>query len=63
MGQVARLFALSIVLGLVPSTEAFAANRIALLIGNKGYAPSVGVLINPHNDVDVVAKVLRGAQL
>ena len=32
--------------------------RLALLIGNKGYTAKVGVLKNPHNDVDLVAASL-----
>ena len=32
--------------------------RIALLIGNQGYDPSVGVLKKPHNDIAVVGKAL-----
>src|SRR5262245_60107688 len=35
-----------------------AQKRIALLIGNKAYDPSVGVLKNPHNDVAVVGEAL-----
>ncbi|MGO9486798.1 MAG: caspase family protein, partial [Rhodomicrobium sp.] len=33
--------------------------RLALLIGNQGYAPSVGVLKNPHNDIAIVGEALR----
>ncbi len=32
--------------------------RLALLIGNQSYAPSVGVLQNPHNDIELVGKAL-----
>ena len=32
--------------------------RLALLIGNQGYAKKVGPLKNPHNDVDLVAASL-----
>jgi Caspase domain len=32
--------------------------KIALLIGNKAYDPSVGVLKNPHNDIAVVGDAL-----
>lgn len=37
---------------------AWAQARIALLIGNQGYDPSVGVLKNPHNDIVVVGNAL-----
>jgi invasion protein IalB len=33
--------------------------RIALLIGNQSYDPSVGILRNPHNDIAVVGEALR----
>ncbi|MFZ1108815.1 MAG: caspase family protein [Rhodomicrobium sp.] len=33
--------------------------RIALLIGNQSYEPSVGVLKNPHNDIALVGKALE----
>ncbi len=32
--------------------------RLALLIGNQAYAPSVGVLQNPHNDIAIVGAAL-----
>src|SRR6516165_2318880 len=32
--------------------------RIALLIGNQAYDPSVGVLKNPYNDIAVVGQAL-----
>jgi hypothetical protein len=34
--------------------------RFALLIGNQAYDKSVGVLKNPHNDIEIVAKALTG---
>ena len=37
------------------------AKRIALVIGNKGYATPVGPLRNPHNDITLVADALRAA--
>jgi uncharacterized caspase-like protein len=40
-------------------SSAYADKRLALLIGNKNYAPLVGPLKNPHNDVDLVAKALK----
>lgn len=33
--------------------------RLALLIGNKNYNPAVGVLKNPHNDVDLIESSLK----
>jgi hypothetical protein len=33
--------------------------RVALLIGNKGYNSNVGILRNPHNDVDVLETSLN----
>src|SRR5215470_2255855 len=35
-----------------------AEKRIALLIGNQTYDPSVGILKNPHNDIAVVGQAL-----
>jgi hypothetical protein len=35
-----------------------AETRIALLIGNQAYHPSVGVLKNPYNDIAVVGQAL-----
>jgi uncharacterized caspase-like protein len=32
--------------------------RIALVIGNQSYDPSVGILKNPHNDIAIVGKAL-----
>jgi S1-C subfamily serine protease len=42
-------FLLALLAGL--STPARAEKRVALLIGNAGYAPAVGPLKNPHNDI------------
>ena len=33
--------------------------RIALLIGNQSYEPSVGVLKNPHNDIALLSRALE----
>ncbi len=58
------LRAAAIVVGLWFFVGAAAAQepvRLALLIGNPGYAPSVGVLKNPHNDIAIVGEAL-GAQ-
>jgi hypothetical protein len=37
-----------------------AQNRVALLIGNQGYAPEVGRLANPHNDIALLEEALKG---
>src|SRR5262245_20592129 len=51
----------AIVLLLLP-TVGFAQTekRIALLIGNEGYGNEIGRLTNPHNDVAVLEKALKG---
>jgi uncharacterized caspase-like protein len=48
---------LSLFLATFPSL-ALAQKRLALLIGNKNYPPGVGRLINPHNDIALIGKVL-----
>jgi Bacterial extracellular solute-binding proteins, family 5 Middle/Caspase domain len=51
--------AVAIVLLLLPvSPHAQAEKRIALLIGNRTYDASVGVLKNPHNDIALVGDAL-----
>src|SRR5262245_43701212 len=35
-------------------------NRIALLIGNQAYGNGIGRLFNPHNDIALLEKALRG---
>jgi hypothetical protein len=37
----------------------FSDERIALLIGNNSYAPHVGPLQNPHNDVELIGAALK----
>jgi uncharacterized caspase-like protein len=50
---------IALLLLVVPSAVfAQAEKRIALLIGNQSYDPSVGVLKNPHNDIAVVGQAL-----
>src|SRR5690349_2064248 len=34
--------------------------RIALLIGNQGYDSQIGRLANPHNDIALLEKALKG---
>src|SRR5215470_1923434 len=41
-------------------TAAQAEKRIALLIGNEGYASEIGRLANPHNDVTLLEHALKG---
>jgi hypothetical protein len=51
--------AVTFVLLLLPTAlHAQAEKRIALLIGNRAYDASVGVLKNPHNDIAVVGEAL-----
>jgi uncharacterized caspase-like protein len=51
--------AVALVALLVPTTAlAHAPKRIAVLIGNRAYDASVGVLRNPHNDIAVVGAAL-----
>jgi Caspase domain len=52
-----RALVVVILLILLPA-HARAEAKIALLIGNKAYDPSVGVLKNPHNDIAVVGEAL-----
>ena len=42
----------------IPSRQATAEERIALLVGNQAYKEGVGPLRNPHNDVTLVANAL-----
>src|SRR5262245_20532369 len=41
-----------------PQTVSATPVRVALLIGNQAYDPSVGTLRNPHNDIDIVGASL-----
>jgi uncharacterized caspase-like protein len=36
------------------------AGRVALLIGNKNYTKEIGRLANPHNDVALLERALKG---
>jgi uncharacterized caspase-like protein len=47
-----------LLLALLPSV-AHANQRLALLIGNEAYAPAIGVLANPHNDVALLEGALK----
>jgi hypothetical protein len=53
--------AIAIVLLLLPTgVQPQAEKRIALLIGNQGYGNEIGRLANPHNDVALLEKSLKG---
>ena len=54
----AVLLAFAAVLAASLSTAQPEPARLALLIGNQGYAPAVGPLRNPHNDVALVGAAL-----
>jgi formylglycine-generating enzyme required for sulfatase activity len=54
-----RVFVAAILLLLPASAFAQAEKRVALLIGNQGYAAKVGPLKNPHNDVDLIKTSLE----
>jgi Caspase domain len=42
------------------SLPALAEKRVALLIGNEAYASAIGRLSNPHNDVALLERALKG---
>jgi formylglycine-generating enzyme required for sulfatase activity len=44
------------------SSAAHAEKRIALLIGNQSYSSEIGKLANPHNDIALLEKALKGLQ-
>jgi uncharacterized caspase-like protein len=52
--------AIVLVLLVILPSGAHADNRLALLIGNEAYAVTIGVLANPHNDVALLERVLKG---
>jgi Caspase domain len=54
-----RAIVVVVLLALVPSM-AHVDKRLALLIGNEAYAPTIGVLANPHNDVALLEQALKG---
>jgi len=51
--------AIALLMLLVPSV-AQAEKRLALLIGNESYSAEIGRLSNPHNDVALLEKALKG---
>ena len=46
----------------LPASPAHAEKRIALLIGNQSYTSEIGKLANPHNDIALLEKALKGLQ-
>ena len=53
--------AITFLLLLLPTAlHAQAEKRIALLIGNQGYGSEIGRLANPHNDVALLEKTVKG---
>ena len=44
---------------LILHSAALAEKRMALLIGNEGYASEIGRLSNPHNDVALLERTLK----
>jgi TRAP-type mannitol/chloroaromatic compound transport system substrate-binding protein len=53
-------FAFALMLLVLLPSDGYAEKRIALLIGNQAYAPAIGALANPHNDVALLERTLRG---
>jgi hypothetical protein len=53
------LMTFAVVLAATSASMAEEVAKLALLIGNKGYAVKVGALKNPHHDVDLVAAALK----
>ena len=51
---------MAIVFWLVLHGAAQAQSRFALLIGNQSYASEIGALANPHNDVALLERTLKG---
>jgi hypothetical protein len=45
---------------LAAAPAAHAEKRVALLIGNQKYAKEVGELVNPHNDIELLGRTLKG---
>jgi Caspase domain len=61
MLQIVRV-AIALLLLIVLPSAVWAQNekRIALLIGNQSYAPEIGALANPRNDVELLERTLKG---
>jgi uncharacterized caspase-like protein len=52
--------ALVLLFSLLLAPAALAEKRVALLIGNESYATDIGRLDNPHNDIALMEKALKG---
>jgi len=52
--------AITILMLMFVSSVAHAEKRIALLIGNQAYGNEIGRLTNPHNDIALLEKALKG---
>lgn len=61
MGWIGR-DAVALMMLVVAAVPAAAAERIALLIGNQSYTSEIGKLANPHNDIALLEKALKGLQ-
>src|SRR5689334_14286063 len=58
--MLARVVVAIVVLILPVPAFAQVEQRIVLLIGNQGYGGEIGRLTNPHNDVGLLEKALKG---
>ena len=52
----------TLLIAILLPTAVQAEMRVALLIGNQGYSAEIGKLANPHNDIALVEKALKGLQ-
>ena len=52
--------AITILMLMFMSSVAHAEKRIALLIGKQAYGNEIGRLTNPHNDIALLEKALKG---
>jgi uncharacterized caspase-like protein len=52
----------ALVIATLLSPVAHAEKRVALLIGNQSYTSEIGRLANPHNDIALLEKALKGLQ-
>src|SRR5262245_39836228 len=57
--MLARVIVAIVLLLLPTAVLAQVEKRLALLIGNQGYAAKVGLLKNPHNDVSLIETSLK----
>jgi uncharacterized caspase-like protein len=52
-------YSIGLLVSITASGRAYAAERLALLIGNQNYSDKVGKLRNPYNDVRLVSNALK----